>query len=301
MKRSMKMTTIFAALTASTLIAGPVSAKSGAANYPGDVGGAERIESGDLLRVYSQEVAAAACFYFNDIEAELSVELMTEAREGFDLHLAALKNGNQTLGINGAEERRKTLVKLDEIQVAWSSLDQAVGALVENQNDTEAVTVIKDQNMGLFELTDILVSELEGQYADPFNLMLSDVLMLEIAARQALMTQKIAKNACKLLSGRDTDVVRKDLEEAVSIYEVSLNALITGMPEVGLGAAPTPEIAAGLLEVQKDWMETKPVLEAITAGTSEAGAMNYLFRHMADEMHKLEEISHQYVVHSKQN
>ena len=106
MKRSMKMTTIFAALTASTLIAGPVSAKSGAANYPGDVGGAERIESGDLLRVYSQEVAAAACFYFNDIEAELSVELMTEAREGFDLHLAALKNGNQTLGINGAEERQ---------------------------------------------------------------------------------------------------------------------------------------------------------------------------------------------------
>jgi hypothetical protein len=148
-------------------------------------------------------------------------------------------------------------------------------------------------------MTDVLVSELEGQYSDPAELLQVDVLMLEIVGRQAMMTQKIAKNACKIWSGDSSAEVRADLEKSVSIYEVSLNALLNGMPEVGLKPAPTEEIATGLTQLMADWTEVRPTVDMVMAGSIERDALSALFHHMADEMHKLEELSHKYVAFSK--
>ena len=269
------------------------------ASFVEDTGSAERIEAGDLLRVYSQQVAAAACFYYNDVDRDLSVSLLNEARSGFDVHMAALRNGDENLGIIGGEERRKTLVKIDDVQAVWEDMAQAVDALLVASDDTAAVEVIKNLNMVLFEKTDTLLAELEGQYSNPVEIVQADVLTLEIVGRQAMMTQKIAKNVCKVWSGRDTPEVREQLTSALGIYELSLSALINGMPEVGLRPAPTEEIAAGLSDVLSDWTEVRPTVDTILAGSTSQEDLAYLFQHMAEEMHKLEEITHQYVVHSK--
>ncbi len=294
-----KLTFATLCLTTAAFAGEPLATEPLQVSYSESVGSAERIESGDFLRVYSQEVAAAACFYHNGIDMELSQELLLEARYGFGKHLDALRTGNEELGIIGKEERRKTIARLDAVEAVWTEIDQAVGALLEDFNDKAAVGVIKDKNLPLFELTDLLLSDLEGEYANPAELIQADVLMLEIAGRQAMMTQKIAKNACKLLSGRDTEKVREDLIDSVSLYELSLNALLNGMPQVGLKPAPTEEIAERLRLVQQDWAETRPVVDAILSGAQDTDALEYLFQHMAEEMHKLEEITHMYVVFSK--
>lgn len=262
-------------------------------------GNAERIESADRLRTYSQEVAAAACFYHNGIDPDLSYVLLQEARTGFDMHLSALMYGNAGLGIIGGEERRKTIVRLEEIEAYWGGMAQSVDALMVSAEDKVAVNVIKDQNLQLLEMTSILVSEVEGQYSDPADLMQLDVLTLEIAGRQAMMTQKIAKNACKLWSGRDTVEIRENLEKAINIYEISLNALLNGMPEAGLMAAPNDEIAGVLGELIADWAEIRPVVDGIVTGATTEEDLSNLFQHMADEMHKLEDLTHQYVAYSK--
>jgi hypothetical protein len=269
------------------------------ASFVEDTGSAERIESGDTLRIYSQQVAAAACFFYNGVDPELSIALLQEARSGFDVHMAALRDGDADLGIIGGEERRKTLVKMDEVQYIWSDMAQAVDALLADSDDTDAVSVIKDQNMALLEKTDILLTQLEGQYANPVEIVQADVLTLEIVGRQAMMTQKIAKNVCKVWSGRDTPEIREQLTSAIGIYEIALNALINGMPEVGLRPAPTEEIADDLSGILADWKDVRPIVEAILAGDTNEDELVYLFHHMADEMHKLEDVTHKYVVESK--
>lgn len=268
-------------------------------SYAEDTGSAERIESGEYLRTYSQEIAAAACFLYNGVEVDLSQELLTEAREGFDLHLDALMNGNEDLGIIGGERRRKTFVKLQAIGEKWTPMAEAVDRLLEAHDDPVSIATIKSENLVLLDMTDILVSDLEGQYADPAELLQVDVLMLEVVGRQAMMTQKIAKNACKIWSGNDSAEVRDDLTESVSIYEVSLNALLHGMPEVGLLPAPTEEIASDLSHLLTDWSEIRPTVDSVMSGSVERDELISLFRHMADEMHKLEELAHKYVVFSK--
>ena len=225
--------------------------------------------------------------------------MLEEARTGFDTHLSALMDGDEGLGIIGGEERRKTIVKLEEIETYWGVIAESVDALMVSAANEDAVGVIKDQNLALLEMTSILVSEVEGQYADPAELMQSDVMTLEIAGRQAMMTQKIAKNACKLWSGRDSAEIHDNLENAVNIYELSLNALLNGMPEAGLMAAPNEEIADILVEVIADWAEIRPVVDGIMAGSTTEEDLASLFLHMADEMHKLEDLTHKYVEFSK--
>ncbi len=265
-----------------------------------DTGDVIRIESAEYLRTYSQEVAAAACFYYNDIDRDLSRELLTEASNGFDLRVDALLNGNESLGIIGGEERRKTIVRLEEINAFWGEIQNAVETLIAEPQNSEAVNFIKANNLELFEMTDNLVTEVEAEYANPSVITQADVLTLEIVGRQAMMTQKIAKNACKIFTGNDTQKIKDDLEGSVSIYEASLNALISGMPAVGLRPAPTPEIEAALLDVQSDWSEVQPILDTLTSGgTIGRDTQIFLFKHMVEEMHRLEEISHAYAEHSK--
>ena len=265
-----------------------------------DTGSAERIESADFLRIYTQEIAAAACYLYNGIESDLSLELLKEARHGFDLHLDALLNGNEALGIIGGEQRRKTVVELEEILSLWKPFAAATDALMANPNDGDAVHVIKSRNVTLFEKTDHLVSTVEGEYSNPAELLQSDVLTLEIVGRQAMMSQKIAKFACQIFTGDGSQEVAKGLSDAMRIYDVSLNALLNGMPEVGVIPAPTPEIRQALTEVLNDWEKTRPDLDTLlSTGTLSREKQIELFQHMSDEMHDLEKIAHKYVVFSK--
>lgn len=265
-----------------------------------DTGDVVRIESAEYLRTYSQEVAAAACFLYNDIDPTLSRELLREARKGFDLRVDALLNGNPALGIIGGEERRKTIVKIEEVAAMWQDMAAAVDALLADNGDAAAVGVIKAQNMALFEKTDILVTEVEAQYSNPSVLTQANALVLEIVGRQAMMTQKIAKNACKVFTGVGTDEVIAELQSSKQIYEISLDALLNGMPELGIQPAPTAEIADALIRVQSDWKTVRPIMDRLVEGEAvDRDTQVFLFKHMVEEMVRLEDISHAFVEFSR--
>ncbi|MCG6884519.1 MAG: type IV pili methyl-accepting chemotaxis transducer N-terminal domain-containing protein [Silicimonas sp.] len=273
----------------------PTNVEQLASTFAEDTGDDIRIESAEYLRTYSQEVAAAACFLYNDIDAEFSRELMHEARSGFDLRLDALLHGNEALGIIGGEHRKKTIVELEKIAALWSEMAAAVDVLMESPHDTDAVNVIKSKNLELFDMTDILVAHIEGEYANPAVMTEADVILLEIVGRTEMMTQKIAKDSCKIFTGNDTSEIKDRLRQSVGIYEASLDALMNGMPALGIPRAPTPEIEALLHEVQDDWHELLPILDSLLSGEKIDEATEvYMFEHMVEEAHKLEEISHAY-------
>lgn len=265
-----------------------------------DTGDVVRIESAEYLRTYSQEVAAAACFLYNDIDVVLSQELLIESRLGFDKRVDALLNGSEELGIIGGEQRRKTIAKVDDVVATWAPMSAAVDALVANPQDSDAVNVIKNLNLELLEKTEVLVAQIEGQYANPAELMQVDAIKLEIVGRAAMMTQKIAKDACKIFTGNDSVALKDNLGTSMQNYEASINALLHGMPELGLQPAPTPQIAAQLEAVQADWIKVRPILAAALGGeTIDRDSQVFLFKHMVEEMLRLSELTDSYVTQSK--
>ncbi|MEM9128920.1 MAG: hypothetical protein AAGA97_04280, partial [Pseudomonadota bacterium] len=83
--------------------------------------------------------------------------------DGFKIHLDALFYGSEKLGIKGAEERRKTIAQLEELRAAWEPIASAGNTLLSDNTNSEAIGVVKARNMEAYELTERLVTTIEGQ------------------------------------------------------------------------------------------------------------------------------------------
>ena len=179
-------------------------------------------------------------------------------------------------------------------------MSAAVSALLADPTDQTAAKVIKTNNVPLFDLTNYLVSEIAGEYSNPAELLQADAIMLDIVGRQGMLTQKISKNACKVWNGEELQRSTDALSGSMQMFEVSLNALMHGMPEAGVKSAPTPKIKSTLEGVISDWGETRPIVdELVESGRLSKDAQTKLFRRMNDKMYRLEELAHDYAIYSK--
>jgi hypothetical protein len=265
-----------------------------------DIGASERVEAAGLLRVLSQEVASAACHMAAGIDPDQSQKLLIETKTRFTEILDALQYGNPRMNIIGAEERRKTVVKIENLRTQWLPVKAAAVSLLDRGDDAEALNLIKAENEAILASTFDLTSELAGQYSNPAELLQSDVMLLDFAGRQALLTQKMAKIACQIWSGNRGEDRLALLSSTMQTYDLTLTALHDGMPAVGLLAAPTPEIGAALTKARSDWSVIKGKLDALIAAETfedERKAELYSFLNIA--MYDMEKIEKLYVTHSK--
>jgi hypothetical protein len=265
-----------------------------------DTGAADRIEAAALLQVYSQETASAACHMANDVRFDEAKELMLEAKTKFSIVLDALEFGNTDMHILEPETRRKTLVKIQSLRENWQPVLDAAIVLLDNPSDESALKVIKANNEAILDQANLLTGELEAQYANPAELMQSDVMLLEFAARQAVLTQKMAKVSCEIWVGnRSEDRIAK-LTDSMNTYEATLDALLNGMPALGLQAAPTPQIRDALLEASTHWKKTKSELQVVLSGDGVTEEIkSELFHDLNLAMRDMQTIEHLYVKFSK--
>ena len=113
----------------------------------------------------------------------------------------------------------------------------------------------------------LLASEINGEYSDPTAIVQADALRLDIAGRQRMLTQKMSKEACYILSGVNVEESKKAIGGTANMFDVSLNALINGMPEAGINASDDPNINAGLAKVATGWSFLKAQIADLEAGS----------------------------------
>lgn len=265
-----------------------------------DIGASERVEVASLLRVLTQEVSSAACHLTKGVEPEQSRKLLVESKTKFAIFLDALQHGNPKLNIIGTEERRKTVMMIEDIRTQWAPLHDAAVRLLADQSDLDALKLIKANNENVLAATFDLTSEIAGQYSNPAELLQADVMLLDFAGRQALLTQKMAKIACEIWAGNRSDDRVELLGKTMQTYDLTLTALHDGMPAVGLLPAPTPEIDAALVNARKSWNVIKDELEQLMAEDAVSDeSKTLLYTHLNDAMYEMEEIEHLYVAYSK--
>lgn len=265
-----------------------------------DTGAANRIVAGDLLRVLSQEIPSAACHLHNEVSTEEATQLLSLSVAKFSAVAEALLNGNEQMGILGAEERLKTRLKIESIMADWHPVEEAARKVLADPSDDEAVQIIYDSTDDMMEKTYILLSELEGQYSNPVELLQSDVLLLEVSGRMAAMTQRIAYEACRVWSGDADEEYTAALLEAKGIFDASLTALTHGMPELGIKPAPNDDIATALNAIAQDWDVVSSHLRAVLSDTSTADSLHAdLYQRLADKLFKAEELIELYQAYSK--
>lgn len=236
------------------------------AQFLEDVGAAERINNSGKLRSLTQRIPAAACNVLAEIAPDESEALLHDSIIEFDKILAALEFGDPDLGIIGAETRRKTLAAINVLKEHWVPVEEIMLEIENHETTAEHVQYMADQNMIILEDAKLLVSEISGEYADPTALLQADAIRIDIAGRQRMLTQKVSKEVCFVESGINAEASREVLGQTINMFEVSLNALLNGMPDAGISPAPTEEIRVQLTTVESDWNAIKPHFDVVLAG-----------------------------------
>jgi methyl-accepting chemotaxis protein len=78
-----------------------------------------------------------------------------------------------------------------------------------------------------------------------------DALLINIAGKQRMLTQKIAKNIFHLF--HNNDETHNELDEASKEFIYNLNTLKVGNKSIGINKAPTDEIIKQILKVEVLW------------------------------------------------
>ena len=255
----------------------------------------DRLELVSHLRALSQEVAAASCALAMGIEAEKSRDMLTTAAQDFDRYIGALRDGNPDLGTMVAETDRQILSSIEEVEAVWQTVSVSVSAVLADPSDVESAHTVDDHNGFLLGLTNQLASDVRGRYTNPFLVSARDSMMLELAGRQLMLTQKMAKDICEIWSGHNAETGRAELIETMEVYKNSLQALRHGMPAAGIPEAPTEEIAAGLDGLHMRWAGIELGLQAELDREASTGERREgLFIKLQQEMAVLETLLTQY-------
>ncbi|KIT15787.1 type IV pili methyl-accepting chemotaxis transducer N-terminal domain-containing protein [Jannaschia aquimarina] len=267
--------------------------------YAADPGAAERLEAADRLRTLSHEVASAACHMAGGVEPDQSRKLMIETKRDVIRISAALRHGDAGWNILGEETDRAILADLDKFDATWAPVQAALETLMESPQDADALRIVKAASEELFETSYHLLSVLSGEYSNPMDLLQSDAILMDIVGRQAMLTQKIAKEACEVWTGTHTPERVDALYASTDMFELGIRALHDGMPELGIKPAPTPGIRYALEDVLSDWEIVRGHLALVKAGEIGEADKSDLYTRLNDKMYKLEKLVHMYVEFSK--
>lgn len=255
----------FIAAVLPMVLAGSVAANQ-TATVSIDVGASERVNYSGKLRMLSQRVVATGCNYVAGVDPDASGAAMEAAMEEFGAIVNALEFGDPDLGIIGAEGRLKTRVRIAMLRERWLPVILRLSTLEDDPDHAIRVAMVAQDSGPLLDMAKLLVSDLTSQYADPNEMILAFGIMIDIAGRQRMLTQRMSKNICLINSDLTSEQARGELAATAQLFDTSLTALRAGMPEAGISQPPTAEIEAGLDVVHGNWMALKPQVERALAG-----------------------------------
>lgn len=265
-----------------------------------DIGAQERINFSGKLRMLSQRIPSAACHLAKGTDPEGATKLLTGATAEFEKILTGLEFGDEDLKIKGEEQRRKTLAQIHDLRAKWEPMKAAAEAMIAGDQSQSNLDVILSQNMVVLASAKILVSDLVAQYSDPASMMQSDSMLIDISGRQRMLTQKMSKESCILAGGFGNEETAPALKGTMEMFEVSLNALMNGMPDAGIMPPPNGDINAGLNTVYYNWNEVKPTLETILSGGSvEVGSEAAKFQNLNTTMANMNKVVGMYTAFAK--
>ncbi|MEM6940255.1 MAG: type IV pili methyl-accepting chemotaxis transducer N-terminal domain-containing protein [Pseudomonadota bacterium] len=267
-----------------------------------DVGGSERINYAGKLRMLSQRIPAAACNLHAGVGDGASAQILEAASEEFNKIINALEHGDPSLNIKGREGRRKTLEAIADVRQEWEPV-VAAARLVRNEGMSDGLNQqMADQNGPLLEAAKLLVSQITGAYSDPAAVLQSDAIRIDIAGRQRMLSQRISKDICFVLSGVNVDQSTASLKKTVALFDVSHNALQFGKLDVGLKAPRDPQIIEGMRIVADHWAGLQPSLtQVLETGTLSEPARLQVFKGLNALLVDMNKVVGMFARVSKQN
>jgi hypothetical protein len=223
-----------------------------------------RIGLAEEQAVITQRIPMCANFIKLNVEPSRFLVGIESAAVRFDKVLAGLRNGDADLGIT-AEQTGEVLEALSAVDSVWPIMREAVTSIVSNGFVEEAeFDAIARASSALLFMSENVEKRLLSVYGDSTK-KLAVLISVELAARQEMLTQKMAKEVGNIALGFKPDENRKILADSADLYENSLQALIGGVQELTL-PPPPDHIKLALLEEKSRWSDLGPIIRSVADG-----------------------------------
>ncbi|MGG7565891.1 type IV pili methyl-accepting chemotaxis transducer N-terminal domain-containing protein [Rhodovulum sp. DZ06] len=215
-------------------------------------------------RMLSQRMAKAAAFVRLGIEPERHLEMMKGAYELFDVTLKGLHHGNADQGLT-PEGDAKVVEALNVVEGLWYGYGAAVKHAIESGAVTEAdMDAIARLNGPVLVTMNAAVKEFETAYGNN-SISLGLAIAINVSGRQRMLSQKMSKEVALCALGMNPEETKEALANTIRLFDLSLTALIDGLPTVSIIKPPTEEVDAKLREVRALWTSFKPVVDSVAA------------------------------------
>ncbi|MEM6974621.1 MAG: type IV pili methyl-accepting chemotaxis transducer N-terminal domain-containing protein [Pseudomonadota bacterium] len=216
-----------------------------------------------------QQIAKSACFATLGVNASAQMRYLAGAFDLYSRTNQGLRNGNAALGL--VEEQHPNMIQaLDEVArdgARWTAQATAAARSRGVVSDQAMITLV-EQGDRLLPLTQALGERAGRTYGANNGVPLAQTLRIDLAARQRLLSQSMAKSFCLVAKGYRADHYRDELAEAVTLFDTSLGALIDGFESFGLQAETEPTRLARLDAVRDAWSEIRPAMLAVAGGAT---------------------------------
>ncbi|MEL6747813.1 MAG: type IV pili methyl-accepting chemotaxis transducer N-terminal domain-containing protein [Pseudomonadota bacterium] len=255
-----------AALCAAISTTGPVlfnaPAKADEISDRDDV--ARRLNLAGRQRMLTQHMTKSVCFAVADVNKDKHKGSLSQAIYLFQSTLTSLRDGSAAQGLK-PEDHKEVLDGLTRVSRLWVPFAGAINTWsLGFDTSTAPLEQIYELNVPLLKEMNKTVGIMEATYNEQKAAVSpATSRAINIAGRQRMLSQRMAKDFCLVASKFKTDEKRERLKATVEEFTGAIDALTDGSSERGLDPAPS-EIADQLERVKRIYgrME-RPIRKAI--------------------------------------
>ncbi len=231
-----------------------------------------RVNLAGRQRMLSQRMSKDACFVFAGVETERHLEELSATMALFTETNEALRYGSEALGLP-EEVHLPVIAGLVDVTKDWEGLRPRMQGILDG-TALDAENVAGINAAGLVLLADMnstvgLIASSYGEKIEDLPLILA--ITIDLAGRQRMFTQRMAKDFCLVDAGVDVEASRADLAETRQYFNATLDALMVGFAGAVI-PPPNAEIADKLQEVKDLWLGPDTVLAAVADGAAVSDA-----------------------------
>lgn len=226
-------------------------------------------------RMLSQRVVKAICLASAQVNFAGNFQELRSAHDTFKVMHYGLINGSNELSIPEITSP-EVLAQLDHVGSVISDFAPIVDRMTQTGDiDQIELVSLNDQSLFLVGALNETILELGTAYSETLSTQnLGVALTLDIAARQAMLSQQLVKEMCMMhVLGNQAGNIRATM----NMFDASLNALIDGFPAAGVIPPPTEEIYNKLAEVKNIWNTLKPIADQSANGNIPDRDSLYMF------------------------
>ncbi|MCK5854622.1 MAG: type IV pili methyl-accepting chemotaxis transducer N-terminal domain-containing protein [Sulfurovaceae bacterium] len=212
-------------------------------------------------RMLTQKMTKESFLINLSVEKEKNIEKLKSSSTLFDKTLKGLMQGDKSLELIDFKDNEIT-AQLKKVETLWIPFYKEIKSVIENKTTKKSYEHLENSNIALLKEMNKAVTLYSQKKSSNFKLGHD----MNLAGKQRMLTQKMAKDLVIINSGIKVQNYKDDFKLARGLFTKTLNGLSTGDQGLKLQGAELPQIKKKLKVVETLWQNEQSNLDKALSG-----------------------------------